>query len=77
FSYVDKGMLATVGRAYAIAHIGRLRLQGFAAWIVWMAVHILYLIGFRNRVLVLLQWAWAYLTSQRGARVILSRENGA
>ena len=71
FTYVDKGMLATVGRAYAIAHIGRMRLHGFAAWIVWMAVHILYLIGFRNRVLVLLQWAWAYLTSQRGARVIL------
>ena len=77
FSYVDKGMLATVGRAYAIAHIGPVRLHGFAAWIVWMAVHILYLIGFRNRVLVLLQWAWAYLTSQRGARVILSRDSGA
>jgi NADH dehydrogenase len=72
FAYVDKGMLAVIGRAYAIAHIGRLRLHGFVAWVMWMAVHILYLIGFRNRVLVLLQWAWAYMTSQRGARVILT-----
>jgi NADH dehydrogenase len=77
FSYVDKGMLATVGRAYAIAHLGPVRLYGFAAWIVWMAVHILYLIGFRNRVLVLLQWAWAYLTAQRGARVILDSQGEA
>jgi NADH dehydrogenase len=74
FAYVDKGMLATIGRAYAIAHIGRLQLHGFVAWVVWMVVHILYLIGFRNRVLVLLQWAWAYVTSQRGARVILMRD---
>jgi NADH dehydrogenase len=74
FAYVDKGMLATIGRAYAVAHIGRLQLQGFVAWLVWMAVHILYLIGFRNRVLVLLQWAWAYVTSQRGERVILTTD---
>jgi NADH dehydrogenase len=72
FAYFDKGMLATIGRAYAVAHIGRLRLHGFVAWLVWMAVHILYLIGFRNRILVLLQWAWTYLTTQRGARVILT-----
>ncbi len=77
FSYVDKGMLATVGHTYAIAHIGRVQLHGLPAWIVWMAVHILYLIGFRNRVLVLLQWAWVYLTSQRGARVILDGDSGA
>ncbi len=72
FAYFDKGMLATIGRAYAVAHFGRVRLHGFVAWVVWMVVHILYLIGFRNRVLVLLQWAWAYLTAQRGARVVLT-----
>jgi NADH dehydrogenase len=75
FTYFDKGMLATIGRAYAVAHIGKVRLHGFVAWLVWMAVHILYLISFRNRMLVLLQWAWAYLTSQRGARVIITPED--
>jgi NADH dehydrogenase len=70
FRYVDKGNLATIGRSAAIAEIGRLRLSGFVAWIVWLTVHIFYLIGFRNRVLVLLQWAWAYLTFQRSARLI-------
>jgi NADH dehydrogenase len=74
FSYVDKGMLATIGRAYAIAHVGKVRLCGFVAWVVWMGVHILYLIGFRNRILVLLQWAWSYLTVQRGARAILATD---
>lgn len=70
FHYFDKGVLATVGRAYAIAKIRGLRLSGFFAWLVWMAVHIFFLIGFRNRVLVMFQWAWAYLTYQRGARLI-------
>ena len=70
FHYFDKGTLATVGRAYAIAKIRGLRLSGFFAWLVWMAVHIFFLIGFRNRALVMFQWAWAYLTYQRGARLI-------
>ena len=70
FRYFDKGMLATVGRAYAIAKIRGLLLSGFFAWVTWMAVHIFFLIGFRNRVLVMFQWAWAYLTYQRGARLI-------
>ncbi|MBI3557010.1 MAG: NAD(P)/FAD-dependent oxidoreductase [Deltaproteobacteria bacterium] len=70
FHYVDKGNLATVGRSYAIAEIRKLRLSGFVAWITWLLVHILYLIGFRNRILVLIEWAWAYVTFQRGARLI-------
>lgn len=70
FHYVDKGDLATIGRAAAVARLGRLRLSGFPAWAVWVVVHILYLIGFRNRILVMLQWGWAYLTFQRGMRLI-------
>lgn len=70
FHYFDKGYLATVGRAYAIGNIGKLQLWGLPAWLTWGGVHILYLIGFRNRVLVMLQWIWAYLTFQRGARLI-------
>jgi NADH dehydrogenase len=70
FRYFDKGYLATVGRGYAIGSIGPLQLSGFPAWLVWAGVHISYLIGFRNRVLVMLQWAWAYVTYQRGARLI-------
>jgi NADH:ubiquinone reductase (H+-translocating) len=71
FHYLDKGSLATVGRAFAIAHIWKLELSGLFAWLVWVAVHIWYLIGFRNRLLVLVQWAWAYLTHQQGARLIV------
>lgn len=70
FHYLDKGSLATIGRAAAVAQIGRLEISGFLAWLVWVFVHILYLIGFRNRVLVMTQWAWAYLTYQRGIRLI-------
>ena len=70
FHYRDKGSMATVGRAAAVATVGRLHLSGFPAWLAWLGVHIVYLIGFRNRFLVLFQWAWAYLTWQRGARLI-------
>ena len=70
FRYRDLGSLAVLGRARAIADLGRLRLSGFAAWLVWCFVHILALIGFRNRALVLFEWAWAYFTDQRGARLI-------
>lgn len=70
FHYHDKGNLATIGRSYAIAQIGKTKLRGFIAWVVWLTVHIFFLIGFRNRILVLVQWAWAYLTFQRGARLI-------
>jgi NADH:ubiquinone reductase (H+-translocating) len=74
FHYIDKGMLATVGRAFAVAEIWKLRLYGLLAWLVWVFVHIMYLVGFRNRVLVLTEWAWAYLTFQRGVRLIVEDE---
>ena len=70
FHYFDKGSLATIGRAAAIAQFGKVHLSGFTAWITWLSVHILFLVGFRNRILVMLQWAWSYLTFQRGARLI-------
>jgi len=70
FAYVDKGSLATIGRAAAVADFGRLRFSGFFAWFLWLGIHIFFLIGFRNRLFVLLQWAWAYLTYRRGARLI-------
>lgn len=70
FHYTNKGNLATIGRSFAIAEVAGLRISGFLAWVLWLTVHILYLIGFRNRVLVMFQWAWAYFTYQRGARLI-------
>jgi NADH dehydrogenase len=70
FSYWDKGQLAVIGRGRAVADIGRLHFDGFLAWLAWIFVHIFFLIGFRNRVLVLIQWAWSYLTYGRGARLI-------
>jgi NADH dehydrogenase len=70
FRYRDKGSMATIGRAAAVAVLGRLRLSGLAAWLCWLFVHIIYLIGFRNRLLVLIEWSWAYITWKRGARVI-------
>jgi NADH dehydrogenase len=70
FHYRNKGNLATIGRSYGIADFGWLRFGGFLGWILWLAVHIFFLIGFRNRVIVFFQWAWAYLTFQRGARLI-------
>jgi NADH dehydrogenase len=70
FHYRDRGLLATVGRAAAVARIGRLRLAGLPAWLLWLFVHIWFLIGFRNRVAVMLQWVWSYLTFKRGARLI-------
>jgi NADH dehydrogenase len=70
FAYRDKGSLATIGRARAVADFGRIRFGGFVAWLSWLAIHIFFLIGFRNRVLVLISWAWSYLTFRRGARII-------
>jgi NADH dehydrogenase len=70
FHYKDRGNLAVLGRASAIAEIGRWRLSGLVAWLCWCFIHILYLIGFRNRLVVMLEWAWSYLTWQRGARLI-------
>lgn len=70
FRYRDKGSLATIGRARAVADFGRLRFGGAFAWLAWLAIHIVYLIGFRNRVFVVFQWAWHYATFRRGARII-------
>jgi NADH dehydrogenase len=73
FRYRDKGLLATVGRSRAVAVIGRLKLSGFFAWAAWLFVHIVFLIGFRNRFVVLFTWIWAYLTYERSARLIVGR----
>ncbi len=70
FRYHSRGNLATVGRSFAVAEIGTFQLSGFLAWIIWLVVHITYLIGFRNRLIVLFQWAWEYVTRQRSARLI-------
>ncbi len=70
FRYHDKGVLATIGRASAVARIGRFRFGGVLAWLLWLFVHILYLVGFRNRVAVMLEWAWAYATFGRPVRLI-------
>jgi NADH dehydrogenase len=70
FHYRDKGSLATIGRAAAVADLGRVKLSGFLAWLAWWAIHIFFLIGFRSRVLVMFGWVWSYLTFQRGARLI-------
>lgn len=72
FRYRDKGQLAVIGRGHAVADLGRITAEGFLAWMLWVFVHIFFLIGFRNRVIVLFQWGWSYLTFQRGARVITS-----
>jgi NADH dehydrogenase len=70
FHYRDKGNLATIGRAQAVADLGRLRISGIWAWLAWLFVHVFFLIGFRNRFVVIFEWAWAYFTFQRGARLI-------
>jgi NADH dehydrogenase len=70
FRYRNKGQLAVIGRGFAVADFGWLRVSGFPAWLLWVFVHIFYLIGFRSRVLVMFEWAWSYLTLSRGARVI-------
>lgn len=70
FLYADRGMLATIGRAAAVADLGRVRFSGYLAWVTWLFVHIFWLIGFRNRFIVLFEWAWAYVTYQRAVRLI-------
>jgi NADH dehydrogenase len=70
FRYRDKGSMATIGRSRAVAQIGSLRMSGFLAWLAWLVVHIFYLIDFRNRLVVLLDWGWAYFAYRRGSRLI-------
>jgi NADH dehydrogenase len=73
FAYFDKGFMATIGRARAVAELGGLRLSGLLAWLAWVFVHLWYLVGFRNRVVVFLDWIWAYVMSKHTARVITGR----
>ena len=70
FRYIDKGSLATIGRAAAVAQFGNLHISGYLAWLSWLFIHIFFLIGFRNRILVMIQWAWSYFTYDRSARLI-------
>jgi NADH dehydrogenase len=74
FRYRDKGMMATIGKHRAIAQTGRFRLTGYLAWLAWLFIHILYLIGFRNRLAVFSQWLWSYVFSKRAARLITARD---
>lgn len=74
FTYTDKGNMATIGRGKAIAEIGSLELSGSVAWLTWIFVHIFYLIGFRNRFRVMLEWSWYYLSFRRGVRLITERD---
>ena len=72
FRYHDKGIMATIGKHRAIVQTRHVRIDGYVAWVVWLLVHILYLVGFRNRIAVFLQWVWSYLFSKRGSRLIES-----
>jgi NADH dehydrogenase len=73
FAYKDRGTMVTIGRQAAVAHIFGLKLNGFIAWVIWLTVHLVWLIGFRNRILVLTNWAWNYLTYERAVRLIRNR----
>ena len=70
FRYIDKGSLAVIGRKAAVAQIGRFSFSGWLAWLIWVFVHILYLIEFDSKLRVMMQWAWNFLTKKRGARLI-------
>jgi NADH dehydrogenase len=70
FKYVDKGNLATIGRSKAVADVKGIRISGFAAWVTWLLVHLFYLIGFQNRLLVVTRWTFSFVTRGRNARVI-------
>jgi NADH dehydrogenase len=74
FRFRDKGQMATIGRSRAIAEMGRFKLKGFFAWLAWLLVHIYYLTGFRNRLFVVLQWGWSFVSFRRGARLIVNKE---
>ena len=73
FQYSDKGSMATIGRNAAVAEVGSFRFSGIVAWFAWLFVHVIFLVGFRNRMTVLFNWAYAYLTYGRGARLITGR----
>lgn len=73
FIYKDKGTMATIGRNKAVADINQLHITGFAAWIIWMVVHLMFLMGFRNKVIVFINWVYSYFTYDRGTRILLKR----
>jgi NADH dehydrogenase len=73
FRYHDKGTMATIGRNKAVVDLGNFRIQGFSAWLIWMFVHLVYLIGFRNKVFVLISWIWSYLSYDKSNRLIIAR----
>jgi NADH dehydrogenase len=75
FKYVDKGTMATIGRSKAIAQVAGLKFKGFIAWMMWLFLHVFFLIGFRNRIIVMMEWFWAYLTRERSARLITGDAN--
>jgi NADH dehydrogenase len=70
FKYWDKGTMATIGRSKAVAQIGKIKMSGFSAWLAWLTLHLIFLIGFRNKVAVMLQWTYSYFAYKRGARII-------
>jgi NADH dehydrogenase len=74
FHYLDKGLMATIGRKRAVVQTKNLKFGGFFAWMAWLFIHIYYLIGFRNRFIVFFQWAWSYITLKRGARLIVNKD---
>ncbi len=76
FAYRDKGALATIGRSAAVGEIGGVKLTGYLAWVAWLGIHLLFLVGFRNKVSVLMQWTYSYFTYKRGARVITGATGG-
>jgi NADH dehydrogenase len=75
FKYFDKGSMATVGRNLAVVDIGKIRFQGIFAWFVWMFVHLMSLVGFRNKVVTFVNWVWSYFSYDRGTRLIIRRFN--
>jgi NADH dehydrogenase len=77
FRYVDKGNLATIGRSKAVADVKGVRISGFLAWVTWLVVHLFYLIGFQNRILVVTRWTFSFVTRGRGARLIIDTGRGS
>ena len=77
FVYKDKGMMATIGRSRAVAQTDKMEMSGLMAWLAWGLIHIMYLVGFRNRLIVLFNWVWSYVTFKRGARLIVARHDEA
>jgi NADH dehydrogenase len=74
FHYLDKGTLATIGRSRAVGDFGKIHISGYFAWLAWLFIHVFFLIGFRNRFMVMLEWAWAYVSYKSSARLITGEE---